>query len=40
VARVSKSGNATAQSGDLEGSVGPISPGTQNLQINIDKVIP
>jgi cytochrome c-type biogenesis protein CcmH len=40
VARISKSGNATAQSGDLEGSAGPISPGTQNLQINIDKVIP
>ena len=40
VARISKSGNATTQSGDLEGSVGPISPGMQNLQINIDKVIP
>lgn len=40
VARISKSGNATAQSGDLEGSVGPLKPGTQNVQINIDKVIP
>jgi cytochrome c-type biogenesis protein CcmH len=40
VARVSKSGNASAQSGDLEGSVGPIKPGTQNLQISIDRVIP
>ncbi|MHB1085187.1 MAG: c-type cytochrome biogenesis protein CcmI [Thiobacillus sp.] len=40
VARISKSGNASAQSGDLEGSVGPISPGTQNIQIGIDKVIP
>lgn len=39
-ARISKSGNATAQSGDLEGSVGPLSPGTQNLQITIDKLIP
>ena len=40
VARVSKSGNASAQSGDLEGSVGPIKPGTQNIQISIDQVIP
>lgn len=39
-ARISKSGNASAQSGDLEGSIGPLKPGTQNLQINIDKVIP
>ncbi|MDP1924191.1 MAG: c-type cytochrome biogenesis protein CcmI [Thiobacillus sp.] len=40
VARISKSGNASAQSGDLEGSVGPIKPGTQNLQISIDRVHP
>jgi cytochrome c-type biogenesis protein CcmH len=40
VARISKSGNASAQSGDLEGSVGPVKPGTQNLQINIDRAIP
>ncbi|MEQ1591271.1 MAG: c-type cytochrome biogenesis protein CcmI [Thiobacillaceae bacterium] len=40
VARISKSGNASAQSGDLEGSVGPLKPGTQNLQISIDKVLP
>jgi cytochrome c-type biogenesis protein CcmH len=40
VARVSKSGNASAQSGDLEGSVGPIKPGTQNIQISISRVIP
>jgi len=40
VARISKSGNASAQSGDLEGSVGPLKPGTQDIQINIDKVIP
>lgn len=40
VARISKSGNASAQSGDLEGNVGPLKPGTQNLQISIDKVIP
>jgi cytochrome c-type biogenesis protein CcmH len=40
VARISKSGNASAQSGDLEGSIGPVKPGTQNLQISIDRVIP
>jgi len=40
VARISKSGNASAQSGDLEGSVGPVKPGTQDLQINIDRAIP
>lgn len=40
VARISKSGNASAQSGDLEGSVGPVKPGTQNIQINIDRAIP
>jgi len=40
VARISKSGNASAQSGDLEGSVGPLKPGTQNIQISIDRVLP
>jgi len=39
-ARISKSGNASPQSGDLEGSVGPVKPGTQNIQVNIDRVIP
>ncbi|MEQ1661073.1 MAG: c-type cytochrome biogenesis protein CcmI [Thiobacillus sp.] len=40
VARVSKSGNASAQSGDLEGSIGPVKPGARDLQIRIDRVIP
>lgn len=40
VARISKSGNASVQSGDLEGSVGPLKPGTQDIQVNIDKVVP
>jgi cytochrome c-type biogenesis protein CcmH len=40
VARISKSGNASAQGGDLEGSVGPVRPGTQNIQVSIDRVIP
>lgn len=40
VARVSRSGNATAQSGDLEGVVGPFSPGRQDIQLKIDRVLP
>ena len=40
VARVSRSGNATAQSGDLEGMVGPVQPGSGNVQLRIDKVLP
>ena len=40
VARVSRAGNATAQSGDLEGSVGPIRPGSKDIQLKIDKVLP
>jgi cytochrome c-type biogenesis protein CcmH len=40
VARVSRSGNATAQSGDLEGSVGPLKPGAAGVQLNIDGVVP
>lgn len=40
VARVSRSGNATAQSGDLEGVVGPLHPGARDIQLKIDKVLP
>lgn len=40
VARVSRSGNATAQSGDLEGVVGPIRPGSHDIRLKIDKVLP
>lgn len=39
-ARISRSGNASAQSGDLEGASGPVKPGSQGLQIDIDKVLP
>ena len=39
-ARVSKSGQATPQSGDLIGQVGPVAPGTQGLKITIDRVQP
>ncbi len=40
VARISRSGNATPQSGDLEGMIGPIRPGSKDVQLKIDKVLP
>ena len=40
MARVSKSGNAMPQSGDLEGSIGPVATGSSKLSININRVIP
>ena len=40
VARVSKSGTPMAQSGDLQGLTGAIKPGTTNLNIVIDSVMP
>jgi len=40
VARVSRSGNASAQSGDLEGMVGPVRPGSRDIELRIDKVLP
>jgi cytochrome c-type biogenesis protein CcmH len=40
-ARVSKSGNAVPQSGDLEGEVSPIVPGqTETVEVLIDTVRP
>ncbi|MEA3411335.1 MAG: c-type cytochrome biogenesis protein CcmI [Pseudomonadota bacterium] len=40
-ARVSKSGQAMAQSGDLSGRVAPISPGTEAVvDLTIDTVVP
>jgi cytochrome c-type biogenesis protein CcmH len=38
-ARISKSGNALPQPGDLEGASGPVTPGTSGLQIAIDQVV-
>lgn len=35
-ARISKSGNATPGTGDLEGIVEPVKPGAKNLRIKID----
>lgn len=38
-ARVSKSGNAISQPGDLKGSVGPVKPGAKGLRLTIDRVV-
>lgn len=40
VARISRSGNATAQSGDLEGMIGPVRPGSRDIRLKIDRVLP
>ena len=40
LARISKSGNATAQSGDLEGSIGPVATGSDKVSVRIDRVLP
>jgi cytochrome c-type biogenesis protein CcmH len=39
-ARISRSGNATPQSGDLMGTLGPLAPGSKDLQLVIDGVVP
>ena len=39
-ARVSKSGNAAPQSGDLSGSIGPVKVGSRELKVVIDGVVP
>lgn len=38
-ARISKSGNALPQPGDLEGASAPVAPGASGLQIAIDRVV-
>lgn len=38
-ARVSKSGNAISQPGDLKGSIGPVKPGAKGLRLTIDQVV-
>lgn len=40
MARVSKSGNATPQSGDLEGSIGPVANTSRSVNIRIDHALP
>jgi len=39
VARVSKSGSAVPQKGDIEGSVGPVAPGASGLKIALSRVL-
>jgi cytochrome c-type biogenesis protein CcmH len=39
-ARVSKSGQAMAQSGDLQGKVGPVKLGQKGVMITIDSMVP
>ena len=39
-ARISKAGNAMAQSGDLRGTSLPIAPGASGVRIVIDQVVP
>ena len=39
-ARISKSGNATPQSGDLRGVTAPMQPGADKVRIVIDQVVP
>jgi cytochrome c-type biogenesis protein CcmH len=39
-ARISRSGNATPQPGDLIGQSGPVAPGVQGVAITIDSVQP
>ena len=39
-ARISKSGNAIAQPGDLSGKSGPVKPGASGVNVTIDQVVP
>ena len=39
-AKISKSGNATPQSGDLRGEVASVKVGADNVQLVIDKIVP
>lgn len=39
-ARISKSGNAMPQSGDLQGASGPLRPGASGVVITVDSVMP
>jgi len=39
-ARISRTGNAMRQSGDLQGLIGPVSVGDRGLSVVIDEVVP
>ncbi len=38
-ARISKSGNAIPQSGDLRGASAPVKPGTNKIRVVIDQIV-
>jgi cytochrome c-type biogenesis protein CcmH len=40
LARISKTGNAMPQAGDLEGSIGPVATSSSKVSIKIDRVLP
>jgi cytochrome c-type biogenesis protein CcmH len=40
MARISKTGNAMPNSGDLEGSIGPVATSSSKLSVKIDRVVP
>ena len=39
-ARISKSGNALPQPGDLSGKSPPVKPGASDVKVTIDQVVP
>jgi cytochrome c-type biogenesis protein CcmH len=39
-AKISKSGSARSQSGDLRGEVASVKVGTNNVHLVIDKIVP
>jgi len=39
-ARISRSGNAMPQAGDLSGRSGPVKPGASGVKVTIDQVVP
>jgi cytochrome c-type biogenesis protein CcmH len=39
VARVSKSGNAMPQKGDLEGASAPLAPGATGIKVEISRIV-
>jgi cytochrome c-type biogenesis protein CcmH len=39
-ARISKSGDARAKSGDLQGTSQPVKPGASGVVVSIDSVVP
>jgi cytochrome c-type biogenesis protein CcmH len=39
-ARISRSGNAKPQPGDLYGTSGVVKPGAQGVDVVVDKVVP